>query len=209
MSMDMTTRMFKEEGWIRKKCPKCGKYFWTLDPDRETCGDPPCDEYQFIGKPGIPKKYTLDEMREKFLSFFEKHESYPHGRVKRYPVLPRWRDDVLLVGASIMDFQPWVISGEADPPANPLTISQPSIRFTDIDNVGITGRHFTIFEMMAHHAFNYPGKPIYWMDETVELAFEFFTKELKMKPEDITFKGEPLGGWRKRRAGIRGSLPRP
>ncbi|ASJ06271.1 alanine--tRNA ligase [Thermococcus pacificus] len=191
MSMDMTTRMFKEEGWIRKQCPKCGKFFWTLDPDRETCGDPPCDEYSFIGKPGIPKKYTLDEMREKFLSFFERKG---HGRVKRYPVLPRWRDDVLLVGASIMDFQPWVISGEADPPANPLTISQPSIRFTDIDNVGITGRHFTIFEMMAHHAFNYPGKPIYWMDETVELAFEFFTKELGMKPEDITFKENPWAG---------------
>lgn len=191
MSMDMTTRMFKEEGWIRKQCPKCGKFFWTLDPDRETCGDPPCDEYSFIGKPGIPKKYTLDEMREKFLSFFEKHG---HGRVKRFPVLPRWRDDVLLVGASIMDFQPWVISGEADPPANPLTISQPSIRFTDIDNVGITGRHFTIFEMMAHHAFNYPGRPIYWMDETVELAFEFFTKELKMKAEDITFKENPWAG---------------
>jgi len=191
MSMDMTTRMFKEEGWIRKQCPKCGKFFWTLDPDRETCGDPPCDEYQFIGKPGIPKRYTLEEMREKFLSFFEKHG---HGRVKRYPVLPRWRDDVLLVGASIMDFQPWVISGEADPPANPLTISQPSIRFTDIDNVGITGRHFTIFEMMAHHAFNYPGRPIYWMDETVELAFEFFTKELGMKGEDITFKENPWAG---------------
>ncbi|ASJ16018.1 alanine--tRNA ligase [Thermococcus chitonophagus] len=191
MELVMKTRMFEEEGWIRKKCKVCGKPFWTLDPDRETCGDPPCDEYQFIGKPGIPKKYTLDEMREKFLSFFEKKG---HGRVKRYPVLPRWRDDVLLVGASIMDFQPWVISGEADPPANPLTISQPSIRFTDIDNVGITGRHFTIFEMMAHHAFNYPGKPIYWMDETVELAFEFFTKELKMKPEDITFKENPWAG---------------
>nr|2ZZF_A Chain A, Alanyl-tRNA synthetase [Pyrococcus horikoshii]2ZZG_A Chain A, Alanyl-tRNA synthetase [Pyrococcus horikoshii]2ZZG_B Chain B, Alanyl-tRNA synthetase [Pyrococcus horikoshii] len=194
MEFIMKTRMFEEEGWIRKKCKVCGKPFWTLDPDRETCGDPPCDEYQFIGKPGIPRKYTLDEMREKFLRFFEKHEIYPHGRVKRYPVLPRWRDDVLLVGASIMDFQPWVISGEADPPANPLVISQPSIRFTDIDNVGITGRHFTIFEMMAHHAFNYPGKPIYWMDETVELAFEFFTKELKMKPEDITFKENPWAG---------------
>ncbi|AMM53220.1 alanine--tRNA ligase [Pyrococcus kukulkanii] len=191
MEFVMKTKMFEEEGWIRKTCKVCGKPFWTLDPDRETCGDPPCDEYQFIGKPGIPKKYTLDEMREKFLSFFEKKG---HGRVKRYPVLPRWRDDVLLVGASIMDFQPWVISGEADPPANPLTISQPSIRFTDIDNVGITGRHFTIFEMMAHHAFNYPGKPIYWMDETVELAFEFFTKELKMKPEDITFKENPWAG---------------
>ncbi|MCD6560018.1 MAG: alanine--tRNA ligase [Palaeococcus sp.] len=189
--MDMTTRMFKEEEWIRKKCPKCGKYFWTLDPDRETCGDPPCDEYAFIGKPGIPKKYTLEEMREAFLSFFERNG---HGRVKRYPVLPRWRDDVLLVGASIMDFQPWVISGEADPPANPLTISQPSIRFTDIDNVGITGRHFTIFEMMAHHAFNYPKKPIYWMDETVEYAYEFFTKDLRMKGEDITFKENPWAG---------------
>ncbi len=190
-SMDISTRMFKEEGWVRKRCPKCGEYFWTLDPDRETCGDPPCDEYEFIGKPGIPRRYTLEEMREKFLSFFEKKG---HGRVKRYPVLPRWRDDVLLVGASIMDFQPWVISGEADPPANPLTISQPSIRFTDIDNVGITGRHFTVFEMMAHHAFNYPGKPIYWMDETVELAFEFFTKELGMKAEDITFKESPWAG---------------
>ena len=191
MSMDMTTRMFKEEGWVRKKCPKCGKYFWTLNPDRETCGDPPCDEYAFIGKPGIPKKYTLEEMREAFLGFFERNG---HGRVKRYPVLPRWRDDVLLVGASIMDFQPWVISGEADPPANPLTISQPSIRFTDIDNVGITGRHFTIFEMMAHHAFNYPKKPIYWMDETVEYAYEFFTKDLRMKGEDITFKENPWAG---------------
>ena len=191
MIMDMTTRMFKEEGWIRKICKVCGESFWTLDPDRETCGDPPCDEYEFIGKPGIPKKYTLEEMREKFLSFFERKG---HGRVKRYPVLPRWRDDVLLVGASIMDFQPWVISGEADPPANPLTISQPSIRFTDIDNVGITGRHFTIFEMMAHHAFNYPGKPIYWMDETVEYAYEFFTKDLGMKGEDITFKENPWAG---------------
>ncbi|WP_010479887.1 alanine--tRNA ligase [Thermococcus zilligii] len=189
--MDMTTRMFREEGWIRKTCKVCGKPFWTLDPDRETCGDPPCDEYRFIGKPGIPKRYTLDEMREKFLGFFEKRG---HGRIKRYPVLPRWRDDVLLVGASIMDFQPWVISGEAEPPANPLTISQPSIRFTDIDNVGITGRHFTVFEMMAHHAFNYPGKPVYWMDETVELAFEFFTKELGMKAEDITFKENPWAG---------------
>ncbi|WP_456395750.1 alanine--tRNA ligase [Thermococcus sp.] len=191
MSMDMSTRMFKEEGWIRKTCKVCGKPFWTLDPDRETCGDPPCDEYAFIGKPGIPKKYSLEEMREAFLGFFERHG---HGRVKRYPVLPRWRDDVLLVGASIMDFQPWVISGEADPPANPLTISQPSIRFTDIDNVGITGRHFTIFEMMAHHAFNYPGKPIYWMDETVEYAYEFFTKDLGMKGEDITFKENPWAG---------------
>ncbi len=183
--------MFKEEGWIRKTCKVCGKPFWTLDPNRETCGDPPCDEYAFIGKPGIPKKYTLEEMREAFLSFFERHG---HGRVKRYPVLPRWRDDVLLVGASIMDFQPWVISGEAEPPANPLTISQPSIRFTDIDNVGITGRHFTIFEMMAHHAFNYPGKPIYWMDETVEYAYEFFTRDLGMKGEDITFKENPWAG---------------
>lgn len=62
------------------------------------------------------------------------------------------------------------------------------ICFIDIDNVGIIGRYFMIFEMMVYYVFNYFGKLIYWMDEIVELVFEFFIKELKMKLEDIIFK---------------------
>ncbi|MEM2192646.1 MAG: alanine--tRNA ligase-related protein, partial [Candidatus Hadarchaeales archaeon] len=99
----------------------------------------------------------------------------------------RWRDDIFLTIASIADFQPWVTSGLVPPPANPLVVSQPSIRLKDIDNVGRSGRHFTLFFMGGHHAFNSRKKRVYWTDETVELAHEFFTKTLKIKPWEITY----------------------
>ncbi|MFP4530675.1 MAG: alanine--tRNA ligase-related protein, partial [Halodesulfurarchaeum sp.] len=143
---------FETEGFVRKECTECGSFFWTRDPDRRTCGDPPCDEYEFIDTPSLDREYTLEEMREAFLSFFE---ARGHERIDPYPVAAnRWRDDVLLTQASIYDFQPLVTSGQTPPPANPLTISQPCIRMQDIDNVGKTGRHTMAFEMMAHHAFN-------------------------------------------------------
>src|SRR5436309_182668 len=131
----------------------------------ETCGEAPCQEYDFIGASPFKKKLTYRAMREDFLSFLEQNG---HTRVKRYPIVARWRDDVFFVQASVYPFQPWVISGEASPPANPLAISQPCVRFLDIDNVGKTGQHFTMFEMMAHHAFNFPKNLIYFNDRTVE-----------------------------------------
>jgi len=118
-------------------------------------------------------------MREDFLSFLEQNG---HARVKRYPIVARWRDDVFFVQASVYPFQPWVISGQASPPANPLAISQPCVRFVDVDNVGKTGQHFTMFEMMAHHAFNFPDRPIYWKDHTVELCQLFLTERLGINP---------------------------
>ncbi|MFB6094771.1 MAG: alanine--tRNA ligase-related protein, partial [Halanaeroarchaeum sp.] len=134
---------FEEEGFERKQCTQCGAHFWTRDESRETCGEPPCDDYEFIDDPGFPESYSLEEMRERFLSYFEERG---HERVDPYPVAAnRWRDDVLLTQASIYDFQPLVTSGEAPPPANPLTVSQPCIRMQDIDNVGKTGRHTMAF----------------------------------------------------------------
>ncbi len=174
---------FEEEGFVRRECRECGDHFWTRDEEREICGEPPCGEYQFIDNPGFDEEYTLEEMREAFLSFFEEHG---HERIDPYPVAAnRWRDDVLLTQASIYDFQPLVTSGETPPPANPLTVSQPCIRMQDIDNVGVTGRHTMAFEMMAHHAFNaredledpdqyaYQGE-VYWKEETVEYCDELF-----------------------------------
>ncbi len=191
-TLSLSTRLFREKGFIRKKCKKCGSYFWTLDPDRVLCGDQPCVDYTFLGNPPTPKKHlSLSQVREMFLSFMERHG---HTRIKRYPIVARWRDDVFLVGASIYDFQPWVTEGIIPPPANPLTISQPCIRLTDVDNVGRSGRHLTEFEMMAHHAFNYPDISIYWIDKTVELAYRFFTEELKVDPELITFKEDWWSG---------------
>ncbi len=180
----------KERGFVRKKCSKCGKYFWTLDEERDVCGDPPCGSYEFINNPIFKRKFNLDEMREKYLSFFE---SRGHKRIDRYPVVARWRDDIYLTIASIADFQPFVTSGVVPPPANPLTISQPCIRMDDLDSVGRTGRHLTLFEMMAHHAFNSKEKFVYWKSETVKLCTELL-EELGVKAENIVYKEEPWAG---------------
>jgi alanyl-tRNA synthetase len=187
---------FKEEGFIRKHCPKCGEYFWTQNQAQETCGESGSDEcgcYSFLGNPPTKKKFTLPEMREAFLSFFEKNG---HTRIKPYPVVARWRKDIYLTHASIIDFQPYVTEGIAPPPANPLVISQPSIRLTDISNTGPTfGRHLTIFEMGGAHAFNYPEKEIYWKDDTVRFHQRFATEVLGIPSDEVIYKeGVWVGG---------------
>jgi alanyl-tRNA synthetase len=181
---------FKEEGFIRKTCEKCGGRFWTRDPARTTCGDPPCDPYTFIGSPVFKREIELDEMREHYLSFFEEKG---HTRIKRYPVIARWRDDIYLTIASIADFQPFITSGLVPPPANPLTVSQPCIRLDDLDSVGRSGRHLTTFEMMAHHVFNTPEREIYWKDETVALCDELLLG-LGADPLAVTYKESPWAG---------------
>ncbi len=173
-----------ERGYVRKRCPICGEYFWTLDPNRETCGESPCEPYSFIGRRISDK--SLNEVREDFLRFME---SKGHTRIGRYPVIARWRNDLFLTSASIVDFQPFITAGLVPPPANPLTISQPCIRLKDVDKVGPTmGRHLTIFEMMAHHAFNSKDKFVYWKDRTVELFHEYATQVLGIPEEEIIYK---------------------
>ncbi|MCZ7394973.1 MAG: alanine--tRNA ligase [Candidatus Methanoperedens sp.] len=181
---------FKENGFVRKQCPKCGENFWTRNPETEFCGDAPCVYYSFIGSPVFKKEFDISSMREAYLSFFERHG---HTRVKRYPVIARWRDDIYLTIASIADFQPFVTSGIVPPPANPLTISQPCIRLDDLDAVGRSGRHLTTFEMMAHHAFNSRDKEIYWKDRTVELC-DTLLSELGCDLNAVTYKESPWAG---------------
>jgi alanyl-tRNA synthetase len=193
---------FKEQGFKRKQCVECGDYFWTRDSDRVCCGEPPCGEYTFIDNPGLDQEYTIGEMREAFLSFFEKND---HGRVEPYPVAAnRWRDDVLLTQASIYNFQPLVTSGKTPPPENPLAISQPCIRMNDIDNVGKTGRHTMGFEMMAHHAFNVRedvenpeqyayGGEVYWKDDTVRYCDELI-EEMGGNLDEVVYIEDPWVG---------------
>ncbi len=181
---------FGQEGFIRKKCKNCGACFWTMDKSQELCGDAPCVPYSFIGNPVGSKKHDLNSMREFFLSFFERNG---HTRLNRYPVVARWRSDVYLTIASIADFQPHVTSGEVPPPANPLVISQPSIRLNDLDEVGRSGRHLTLFEMMGHHAFNNHDE-VYWSEETIRYCSDFL-EGLGIGKEIVTYKeGEWHGG---------------
>ena len=190
--------VFHDNGYIRKQCRVTNLWFWTADHERDTCGDTSEDEYTFIGSPLISGfsmrgKELKDAMREAFLRFFEERE---HTRIDPYPILARWRDDIHLTIASIADFQPHVTSGMVEPPANPLTISQPCIRLTDVDAVGRSGRHLTTFEMMAHHVFNRPdeGRMFYWMEECVKYCHEMFTETFGIDAKEITYVENPWCG---------------
>ncbi len=191
LEKECNLKYFHDKGYFRKKCKKCGANYWTLDKNSELCGDQPCVEFSFIDNPFGKKQMDLSEVRESFLSFFEKnnHSRLKYPRTKqRCPVVARWRTDIYLTIASIADFQPHVTSGEVPPPKNPLVISQPCIRLNDLEEVGVSGRHLTMFEMMGHHAFNKNKDEIYFKEETVRLCDEYFTKIIGIPKEKINYK---------------------
>ena len=64
-------RFFHDNGWQRRTCPTCQEPFWTLDEQRELCGDSTCEEYQFLGDPLTDDPMSLPQMREAFLGYWE------------------------------------------------------------------------------------------------------------------------------------------
>ncbi|MBS3147207.1 alanine--tRNA ligase [Candidatus Woesearchaeota archaeon] len=113
--------------------------------------------------------------------------------IKRYPVVARWRDDTDFVQASIYDFQPYVVSGEIKPPANPLVVPQFCLRFNDIDNVGITGAHNTGFDMIGQHAFDKKNK--FDQEKYLKDIHQWLNKGLGLKNEKIVYHEDAwLGG---------------
>ncbi|MFB6076745.1 MAG: alanine--tRNA ligase-related protein, partial [Candidatus Nanohaloarchaea archaeon] len=144
----------RSEGFFRDTCSECGTTFWSQNPDREVCGEPDCgDGYTFIGDSPAAKTFDVVSAWDAFSEFMRERGYEP---IDRYPVAARWRDDTEVVRASIYDFQPHVVSGEVDPPANPLVVPQFTFRSNDIDNVGNIGRHYTGFIMVGQHAFTDP-----------------------------------------------------
>ena len=143
-------RSLESLGLFRKKCKICGRYFWTFDKNREICGDH--ENYGFINNP-VGKKLKYREVWESFSKYLNKRG---YAIINRYPVVARWRDDIDFVIASIADFQPWVVEGYTEPPSKKLTVPQFCLRFNDVRNVGLTGRHYTGFVMIGQHAFVKP-----------------------------------------------------
>ena len=195
---DVYIPFWEESNHFRKTCSVTGLYFWTRDVNRTTSGDTHEDPYTFIGSPiidgfNVTGKDLKDSMRESFLNYFEENN---HTRINPYPVIARWRDDIHLTIASIADFQPHVTSGQVPPPANPLCISQPCIRLTDVAAVGRSGRHLTTFEMMAHHSFNRPkdGDVVYWIDQCVRYCDDMLVNTFGINPLEITYVENPWSG---------------
>lgn len=183
------TRILNEEGFIRRRCVKCGNYFWSA-VERKICGEPDCSGgYTFIGNSPAREKMDFVATWKKFSSLFKKLGYTP---IKRYPVTARWRDDTDFVQASIYDFQPYVVSGEIEPPANPLVVPQFCLRFNDTDNVGITGRHYTGFVMIGQHAFTPPEG--YKPNDYLEHIYAWLTKGMKIPKEEIQFHEDAWSG---------------
>jgi alanyl-tRNA synthetase len=182
--------VLKELGFKRQVCKKCGKHFWAIE-ERERCGDASCVGYSFIDNPPTPKRLSYVETWNIIKDYFTSHG---HGYVEPYPVVARWRDDMYFTLASIGDFQPYVVNGELEPPANPLIIPQPCLRFNDIDNVGLTGRHYTNFVMIGQHAFNTEKTGLfYWKEEAIRHDIGFLRK-LGIPLEEIVFVEDVWAG---------------
>ncbi len=180
----------ESEGFVRKKCKKCGTFFWSVDEAREICDDPNCTGfYSFIGDSPSPIKMDFVKVWKEFARIFKNIGYTP---IQRYPVVARWREDMDFVIASIANFQPHVVSGEVEPPANPLVIPQFCLRFTDIENVGITGRHYTGFVMIGQHAF-VPAKQ-YDQEEYLEHIYIWLTRGLKLLKKEIVFHEDVWAG---------------
>lgn len=120
------------------------------------------------------KKLGLNELREEYLSFFE---SKGHLRLPSFSLVPDNDPSILLINAGMTPLKPY-FTGQQVPPAKRVTTCQKCIRTPDIENVGITSRHGTFFEMLGNFSFG-----DYFKTEAITWAWEFLTKVINI-PED-------------------------
>ena len=177
-------KSLKELGLKRHPCRSCGKNFWSF-AEKDKCGDVDCiGDYTFFERKITSLEAGYERIWHDFSKFFKKTG---HKEVKRYPVVARWREDIYFVEAAIDDFAPYVIKGTAEPPANPLVIPQICLRFNDINNVGLSGRHLTSFIMAEEAAFNTKNKKTYFDNEAIKYITDWLLNGLKVKKEELTF----------------------
>lgn len=121
------------------------------------------------------KKMGLNEIREAFLSFWE---SKGHYRMPSFPLVPQHDKSLLIINSGMAPLKPY-FSGAEVPPSKRVTTCQKCIRTPDLENVGITARHGTFFEMMGNFSFG-----DYFKRESISWGWEFCTKVLDL-PEEL------------------------
>ena len=120
------------------------------------------------------QKLGVNEIREKFLSFFE---SKDHLRLQSFSVVPHNDNSLLLINSGMAPMKAY-FTGQETPPRKRVTTCQKCIRTGDIENVGKTARHGTFFEMLGDFSFG-----DYFKNESIPWSWEFVTKVLEI-PED-------------------------
>ena len=120
------------------------------------------------------KPMGVNEIREKFLSFFE---GKGHLRMPSASLVPHNDNSLLLINSGMAPLKPY-FTGQVIPPRRRVTTCQKCIRTGDIENVGKTARHGTFFEMLGNFSFG-----DYFKKDVIPWAWEFITKVLEI-PED-------------------------
>ena len=120
------------------------------------------------------KPMGVNEIREKFLSFFE---GKGHLRLPSASLVPHNDNSLLLINSGMAPLKPY-FTGQVIPPRRRVTTCQKCIRTGDIENVGKTARHGTFFEMLGNFSFG-----DYFKKDVIPWAWEFITKVLEI-PED-------------------------
>ncbi|ACB85352.1 alanine--tRNA ligase [Natranaerobius thermophilus] len=116
------------------------------------------------------------EIRKKFLEFFETKDHYVR---KSYSIIPENDPSILLIGAGMAPLKPY-FTGEKTPPSPRMATSQKCVRTPDIEEVGITARHATFFEMLGNFSFG-----DYFKREAIFWGYEFCTEWLSLSPEKL------------------------
>ena len=122
------------------------------------------------------KPLGLNEIREKYLAFFETKD---HLRLKSFPLVPINDKSLLLINSGMAPMKAY-FTGDEVPPRERVTTCQKCIRTPDIDNVGKTARHGTFFEMLGNFSFG-----DYFKKEVIPWAWEFSVDVMEMDPEKI------------------------
>lgn len=122
------------------------------------------------------KSMGVNEIREKFLSFFESKDCL---RLGSFPLIPKNDASLLLINSGMAPMKPWFQNPETAPKRR-VTTCQKCIRTGDIENVGKTARHGTFFEMLGNFSFG-----DYFKHEATAWAWEFFTKVMEIPEERL------------------------